>query len=114
MRMEDAIDSDIRQYLAQFDNLLPEDKHKLLKNLLDKYIHLSTTTFLMDKFDYNVIVSQSKHLYSNETFREYIGANKRRIYSSERANFCIIESTISYLASKDCLKRLPKFDYRDK
>ncbi len=113
VRLSEEIDTDIHRFFDQVEDQLPEDKRKTLKLLLDKYIHLSTVDHLMDKNDYESIVSAAKYKYSNETFKESMGKTHRKIHPTEQANLFVIEATITHLSSNDCLKKNAKFDYNE-
>lgn len=113
MSVRETLEADIIAFFKQIESQNTNDQRQTLRLLIDKYIHLTTSSMLMDKHDLEVIVSSAKTLMSQKTFPAYLGNNKRRVGEEEQATVCIIESTISHLNKNDCLKRLPKFDYRE-
>jgi len=113
MSVKDTLDSDIINFFEHIDTQNINDKKKTLLQLIDKYIHLTKAEFLMDKHDLEVIISNAKTLMAQSTFPVNLGNSKRRVHENEQVALCLVESTVSHLNKKDCLKRLPKFDYRD-
>ena len=113
MSVKETLESDIINFFEQIDNQNVNDQRQTLRLLLDKYIHLTKAELMMDKHDLEVIVSHAKGLMAQKTFPVHLGKNKRRVDESEQTTICIIESTISHLNKNDCLKRLPKFDYKE-
>lgn len=113
MSAKENLEADILAFFRQIENQSIDDQRQTLRLLIDKYIHLTTATMLMDKHDLEVIVSTAKGLMAQKTFPAFLGKNKRRVGEDEQATICIIESTVSHLNKNDCLKRLPKFDYRE-
>lgn len=111
--IKDQLESDIKRFFEQIENQNHNDQLQTLRNLLDKYIHLSSSDYMMDYHDLHTIVSNAKGIFSNKKFPLYLGKRKRRVYEGEQANLCIIESTIAHLNKNDCLKKHPKFDYKE-
>jgi hypothetical protein len=112
MSVRDTLDTDIINFFENIESQDINDRRQTLRNLMDKYIHLTKATLLMDKHDLEVIISGAKSLMAGKTFPVVLGDNKRRVHENEQVTLCIVESTVSHLNKKDCLKRLPKFDYR--
>jgi len=111
--LKKQLDVDILRF---FDNISTQDradKIKSLRDLFDKYIHLSTCSHNFDHNDLNHIISGAKKIFAEARMPIHLGKNKRLVNQTELPNLCVIESTISYLNKNDCLKRLPKFDKRD-
>ena len=112
MSVKDTLDSDIINFFEHIDNQNVNDRRQTLRQLMDKYIHLTKAELLMDKHDLEVIISNAKTLMAQSAFPVSLGNSKRRVHENEQVALCLIESTVSHLNKKDCLKRLPKFDYR--
>ncbi len=113
MSIKDELEVDIKRFFEQIENQDCNGKAETLRLLMDKYIHLTTTDYMMDKHDLDSIVSMAKNKFATKTFPVHLGDKKRKVYEAEQANLCIIESTVGWLNKKDCLKRLAKFDYRE-
>ena len=81
----------------------------------DKYIHLSTSDHLMDYYDLNSIISSAKNKFANEKITRHLksGIMNRKVSPDEVANLLVIEATIGHLNKIECLKKLPRFDYKD-
>jgi len=111
--LKSELEVDIKRFFKQIENQNENDRVNTLRLLMDKYIHLSTSSYMMDNHDLNMIISHAKSLFANKTFPVYLGDSKKIVYENDQANLCVIESTISHLNNKDCLKKLPKFDYKE-
>ena len=111
--LKQQVDVDIRRFFEQIEKQNHSDQIKTLRNLLDKYIHLSSAEYLMDYHDLNSIIGGAKTAFANKTFPVFLGDKKRKVGQSEQSNLCIVESVIGHLNKNDCLKKLPKFDYRE-
>jgi len=114
--LKEQLEVDILRFFENIDNQDESGKRQTLRDLMDKYIHLSRSTYLMDSYDLKEIISGAKNAFSRDSAVIYIksGSISRRVCQDELANLFVIEATISHLSKKDCLKRLPKFDKRDK
>jgi len=111
--LKQQVDVDIRRFFEQIEKQSHSDQIQTLSNLLDKYIHLSTSDYMMDYHDLNSILGGAKNKFANKTFPVFLGNKKRKVGQSEQANLCVIEAVIGHLNKNDCLKRLPKFDYKE-
>lgn len=113
MNNNDRLDADIAEFFENIEKQLPEARKKTLKLLIDKYAHLMSTPVLLDKYDFEMIKDHAHHFFVNSAFPKKVGSNRREITSYEANVLALIEGTISVLNSKECFKKLPKFDYRD-
>lgn len=111
--LKEQIEVDIKRFFEQIDTQSYDDQTKTLRNLLDKYVHLSTADYLMDSHDLRTIIGSAKSLFAQKTFPMFLGEKTRKVESSDQPNLCVIEAVIGHLNKNDCLKRLPKFDYRE-
>lgn len=109
----DQLDSDIHAFFNEIEKMTPEGKKKSLKILIDKYAHLMSTPCILDKHDFDMIKDHAHKFFVNSAFPKKIGSNRREVSSYEANILSVIEGTISVLNSRDCLKKLAKFDYRD-
>lgn len=113
MSIKKSVEDDIYIALEQMERQGIEDKRITLTNLLNKYTHLDSCDYLLDFYDLGTIVSSAKGIMANKTFPCYIGKNKKRVFQEDIVSLCVAEATIKLINGKDCLKKTPKFDYRD-
>lgn len=111
--LKEQLDTDILRFLENIETQNYSDKIQTLKNLFDKYIHLSHAELLLDNHDLATIISNAKNIFANQTMPIHIGPNKRLVNPADLPNLCVIEATISLLNKKDCLKKVAKFDKRE-
>ena len=111
--LKEQLNVDIKRFFEQIENQNTDDQAKTLRNLLDKYIHLSKADYLMDSHDLRNIIGSAKSLFAQKTFPMFLGEKTRKVDPNDQPNLCVIEATIQHLNKNDCLKKLPKFDYRE-
>jgi hypothetical protein len=68
---------------------------------------------MMDYHDLNEMINHSKSNLSTKNFSHLLGPDKRRLKTGDYVGLCMVESVIGHLNKKDCLKKLPKFQYLD-
>lgn len=109
--IKEQLEVDIVRFFEQIENQDINSQRQTLRNLLDKYIHLSTSDYVMDSNDLREILGTAKSNFANEKAIIDLksGAMYRRVQQGELANFFVIEATIKHLNKKECLKRLAKF-----
>ena len=112
MTLKESVESDIRKFLNDIEDQSLDDKIRTLRLLMDKYIHLTTADLLLEKYDFEMIKSGAITLYTEKKWPKKLGKYEDDIVGNEVPKVCLIESTITYLNSKDCLKKLPKFNYK--
>lgn len=113
MSLKESLDGDIASFFRDIENQNLNDQKLTLKLLIDKYAHLSSSEFVMDKADLEFIVSSAKGIFATKTMPVFLGKGIRKVYEGDQAALCIIEATIGHLNKSECLKKLPKFDYRE-
>jgi len=113
--LKEQLEIDVLRFFENIENQDISGQRQTLRNLLDKYIHLTKTAYMMDAHDLREIISDAKSRFARESAVIYIksGSISKRVSQDELANFFVIESAISHLNKKDCLKRMPKFEKRD-
>jgi hypothetical protein len=111
--LENRLKVDMESFFTDIENQTEEDKRKSLVVLLDKYIHLTKSDYLMDETDLLNIVAGAKTIFVHKSFPICIGKRNKQISQEEQRIVCIIESIILHLNNKECLKKLPKFDYKE-
>lgn len=111
--IKEQLDVDIKRFFEQIEKQHQNDKFQTLRNLFDKYLHLNTSDYMMDYHDLNSIISNAKGKFANNKFPVHLGAKKRLVPQGELSNLCVVEAVIEHLNKNDCLKKIPKFDYRE-
>jgi len=112
MSLKQELDVDIIKFLDHIEDQNMNDKVDTLRLLFDKYIHLSTAECLLDMHDLRSIITSSKGDMATRKMPNFLGRKlKVQLTTDEDISACIAEATISLLNKKDCLKKLPKFDY---
>ena len=115
MGINDNLRQDIIDFFDNIEGMESNDQVKTLENLINKYAHLNSTTLLLDHRDLQRIIGMSKELMSNSNLKKsFRTSTGNRIVQYEEARILqIICATISFLNSKDCLKKIPKFNYKE-
>ena len=111
--MKDQLEVDIKRFLENIEKQNCSDRIESLRLLFDKYLHLNTCDYMMDYFDLQEIVGGAKDRFSRNSMPVYLGEKKRIVPQDYLSNMCVVESTISLLNKKGCLKKLPKCDKRE-
>lgn len=113
MGLHEQIDQDISQFFRDIENMLLEDQKKTLKNLLDKYCHLSTASVKWDRNHFDIIKGYAMKSFNNQAFPKKFNNSYAEFSTQEAPNVCLIEATIDHLNAQDCLKKLPKFNIKE-
>ena len=113
INLRDQLENDIKLFFDQIEKQTKNDQVKTLLNLFDKYLHLNKSDHMMDYSDIHEIINNAKSLFASKNFPIFLGQDKRKVPNSEQANVCLIECAITYLNKQECLKRIPKLDYRE-
>jgi hypothetical protein len=114
--IKEQVEHDILRFFENIENQNRNAQRETLRNLLDKYVHLSTSDYLMDSADLREILGSAKGKFANDNAVIYLksGVGNRKVLPHELANLFVIEATIGHLNKKGCLKKLAKFDKKDK
>jgi hypothetical protein len=107
--LEGKISQDALEFLNQIDTLSHSAKRDLLVLLLQKYALLSTTELLLDKRDFDDIISASKGLFAHKTMPVKLQGSDIPLDHHQIANLCVIESTISVLNKHKAFNKIPHF-----
>ena len=107
MSQTDSFVSEIKEFLSNMDSLDKEDMLKILTAIYDKHVAMSTSTLVIEYKDFHNIVSDAKGMFSTVSFPIKIG--DQQLYPSENANYCLMNSILSFLIKKEALKKRPLF-----
>lgn len=105
----EQIESELRQYIEDAQNLSRGDRFTHLMAIFKKHFEMEKTEHQLTMGDFHDIVSYAKSQYVHTTLPMRI--SKREIYPSEVANVLMIEAVIAHLNKFKILKRLVKIDY---
>lgn len=111
--IEEQLNSDILKFFRNIEKQTRGDQIQTLRNMLNKYLHITQTDYVMDEKDFNKIISSAKNNFSQNNLKIYLGERKVPVIQGDLPNLCVIESTIGHLNHIGCLKKLPKFDKRE-
>lgn len=113
MSIKEQLEEDVSAFFENIEGQLPEARKRTLLNLIDKYAHLFSTPIMLTKYDFEMIKDHARKFLINSAFPKKIGSNRGEVHPSEANILSVIEGTITVLNGKECLRKLPKFDYRD-
>lgn len=113
MSIKEQLEEDVAAFFRNIEGQLPESKKKTLMHLIDKYAHLFSAPILLTKHDFEMVKDHARRFLIDSAFPKKIGSNRQEVHPSEANILSIIEGTITVLNGKECLRKLPKFDYRD-
>lgn len=112
--IKEQLEIDIFRFFEQIESQGTNDRKQTLRNLLDKYIHLTKADHLMDAYDFREIIGHATSAMANDNLTRFLPSGPRKVKVSEddMRKIIIIEATIGHLNKNDCLKRMPKFNYQ--
>ena len=113
MNIKEQLDADIFRFLENIEHQNRSDQIQTLRDLVGKFIHLSSSDYMMDDHDLRTIIGLAKSKFATDTFPVFLGKNKLKVSQGDLPNLCVIEATISHLKKKDCLNKIAKFDYKE-
>jgi hypothetical protein len=112
-KLKEQLEVDMLRFLENIETQNASDKIQTLRQLFDKYIHLSQAELLLDSHDLTVIINDAKNRFATQSMPVHLGPNRRPVGAMDLPNFCVIEATVGHLNKKDCLKKMAKFDKRE-
>lgn len=107
-----SVEEDILEFLSKVDGLRFEDRKALLTLLVNKHVVLSSAPLIMGYEDLELILSMARNIYVATPAPLFIPDRKGdgvELSTAQFNQYCLIESVVSFLNSKDGIKRLPKF-----
>lgn len=108
----ETIETELRQYLEDAQNLSRQDKYVHLRAIFDKHFAMEKTEHLLTMNDFYLIVSNAKSNFVQLTLPAKI--SNRDVYASDAPHIAMIDAVISHLNRFDVLKRLVKIDITTK
>ncbi len=111
--LKQQLDVDIERFFDNIESQSHSDKKQTLKDIFEKYLHLTSSDYMMDYFDLNDIVGHAMTLFATETFPVHLGYKRKKVQEDNLRYLCLIESTVMHLNKKGCLKKIAKFDKRE-
>lgn len=111
MSKRENIESELRVFLKESENMRNDDKLRYLMNIVDKALENQKITHVIQKHDFTNIISQASSNMSNLKINLHISGKKVDQY--EEKHVAMIESVISYMNRNELLKRPVEFNYTD-
>lgn len=114
-KMKEHMEIDIVNFFEAIENQDTNSKVETLRNLIEKYVHLRISPYMMDAHDLREIISNAKSRFATENALIFLksGGTVRQVTQDDLANYFVIKSTISHLKKKDCLSKLPMFEEKE-
>lgn len=109
MSNKDLVERDLREYLAQADNMRNEDKMNYLRALFDKHFIFRKVGHLMGRSDLFMILSDAKSKFTKQQVRPNISG--KPVDNCDLTNLSVIEAFIMYLSRNGLLNKHVEFDY---
>ena len=100
---KEYLESQIREYLAKAEGLSHEFKVKMLQNLIEKIIIVSSGSLLLSKTDLGQIVGRAKQIHSSISLP--IKVSNSELDYSEVNHLCMVLSVLDWLTVRDALKK---------
>ena len=111
MSMELDILSDVRKALEEMEGQNHRDKIETLSLLIKKYAHFGSCELLIGEEELNETISGAISLVANRTFPVFLGFKKVKVRQEDQVKLCLLESFVSVLNKRNCLKKVPRFNY---
>lgn len=106
------VETDIREFLIKYPHMSHEDRIKYLMAVFDKHFIFQKLDYVLTYHDFFDIVSSAKQRYPQ--LKTPMMISKRDINGHDLAHVALIESIVSFLYSRELLKKMIKFDYTDR
>lgn len=106
------IEQELRQFLEIEDNLLKGDRLPYLMAIVNKHFAIDKVNHTINHYDLGEIIAYAKSQYGDTIMPVQI--SEKEVKGLELNYLLVLESFISYLNRNKLLKRLPKFDYRNR
>jgi len=110
--LKNEIEQDALTFFDKIEGLAYRDKVEMLKLILQKYALLTKSDCMLGKSDLFHISSMAKKNMAQEQAVVHLGEKCHKLNFEEIRMFHITNAVISVLNTKECFKRLPKFDER--
>lgn len=108
MSTKEQIRKEILAYLEIDESMNKNSKAEYLQALLDKHFVMTEADLILDKYDFQSIIRESKSIMSTITVPAKIGNYVVDQY--ELSAFCLMEAHTQILNSKRAFLRLPRFN----
>ena len=108
---EALINQEVRRVVSVLEGQFFEDQVETLKHLINKFVHLDSSSFKLRRHDLLNIISHAKSSMATNTMPMHLDGKDNPIPMEEARLVMIIQATISYLNGKDCFKKLPVINY---
>lgn len=112
MANPDEIERELRDYLEKEDNMRHSDKLSYLMVIINKHFGLDKIDHMVDHHDFDTFVSGAKSVYAQTSMPMNISGKE---LTPQNTNYVLVlEAFVGYLNRNKLLKRLVKFDHKEK
>lgn len=113
MANPEEIEREIRDYLEKEGNMRHSDKLPYLMLIVNKHFGLDKFDHVVDYHDLDIgIISAAKAVYAQTSMPMKI--TKKELGPQETNYVLVLEAFVAYLNKNKLLKRLVRFDHREK
>ena len=103
---------DLSEYFAKEESLSLNSRKKLLNNIFEKHLIFKDEPLSLNMRDYEFIVGGAKSMFSKKNLP--ITISGKDLDETQLLVYFVIESTLSFLNSKNVLKNVPQFERKEK
>lgn len=106
------IERELREYLEKESNMRHSDKLPYLMIIINKHFGLDKIDHMVDYHDLDALINNSKVAYVDTKMP--ISISCRELSTTHSNYVLILEAFVGYLNKNKLIKRLIKFDHREK
>jgi hypothetical protein len=106
------IEQELRQFLEIEDNLAKTDRLHYLMAIVNKHFAIDKIDHTINGYDLGEIIGHAKNLAGST--QAPLQISKLEVKGVELSYVLIMEAFTNYLNRNKLLKRLPKFDYKNR
>lgn len=111
MSKRETVESDLREFLRQSENMRNDDKVRALMAIMDKHLEFQKLKHVIQKHEFNNIVSQAASNLTNQKVNLHISGKPVDQY--EQKHVAMIEAVISYMNRHELLRKQVDFNYTE-
>jgi hypothetical protein len=106
------IEREIRGYLEKEHNMRDSDKLDYLMAIMNKHFGLDKIDHMVNYFDFDHTVLNAKSVYAQTSMP--MNLSGRELNPSQTNYVLVLEAFVGYLNKNKLLKKLVKFDHKEK
>lgn len=112
MANPEEIERELRDYLEKESNMRHSDKLPYLMTIVTKHFGLDKIDHIVNYYDYDHIVNDAKAVYAQTSMPMNISG--RELLPQQTNYVLVLEAFVAYLNRNKLLKRLIKFEHKEK